>query len=175
MSYGLYLLFLMGIVLPFQLALVPLYAFMKDTGLLGSYSSMILFYTGLQMPLTIFLYTGFLRALPREYGEAALVDGATQVQSFTARHLPAAAAGHRNGGDPQRGLHLERLRDAAIYLGGTPNRDAASRRLPVRRSVRRPTGATSSPRSIIASLPVLFVFALLQRYVIKGFTSGVKG
>jgi raffinose/stachyose/melibiose transport system permease protein len=82
LSYGMYLLFLLGIVLPFQLALVPLYKFMKDTGLLGSYGSMVLFYTGLQVPFTIFLYTGFLRALPREYGEAALVDGASHLQSF---------------------------------------------------------------------------------------------
>src|SRR4051812_46104916 len=42
LAYGMYLLFLLGIVLPFQLALVPLYKFMKDTGLLGSYASMIL-------------------------------------------------------------------------------------------------------------------------------------
>ena len=82
LSYGMYLLFLLGIILPFQLALVPLYTFMKDAGLLGSYTSMILFYTGLQIPFTIFLYTGVLRAMPREYGEAALVDGATHLQSF---------------------------------------------------------------------------------------------
>ena len=85
LSYGMYLLFLLGIVLPFQLALVPLYKFMKDTGLLGSYTSMILFYTGLQVPFTIFLYTGFLRALPREYGEAALVDGGDALAELHAR------------------------------------------------------------------------------------------
>ncbi len=88
-----YILFLLGIILPFQLALIPLYRSWSATpGLLGTYTSMVLFYTGLQVPFTIFLYTGFLRALPREYGEAALVDGASHWQSFTPHHVPAAAA-----------------------------------------------------------------------------------
>jgi len=76
-----YILFLPGIILPVQLALVPLCRMVKDAAPLGSYTSMILFYTGLQAAFTIFVNTGFLRALPREYGEAALVDGATDWQS----------------------------------------------------------------------------------------------
>ena len=121
LSYGMYLLFLLGIVLPFQLALVPLYRFMKDTGLLGSYTSMVLFYTGLQIPFTIFLYTGFLRALPREYGEAALVDGATHWQSFTRVTFPLLR--------PITGTVLilnavfiwNDFLTPLVYLGGTPN------------------------------------------------------
>ena len=35
------------------------------------------------MPITIFLYTGFLRAQPRDYVDAALSDGATHLQAFT--------------------------------------------------------------------------------------------
>jgi raffinose/stachyose/melibiose transport system permease protein len=121
LSYGMYLLFLLGIVLPFQLALVPLYKFMKDAGLLGSYTSMVLFYTGLQMPFTIFLYTGFLRALPKEYGEAALVDGATHLQSFLRVTFPLLR--------PITGTVIilnavfvwNDFMTPLVYLGGTPN------------------------------------------------------
>ena len=91
LSYRMYIFFLLGIILPFQLALVPLYRMVEDAGLLGSYTSMILFYTGLQAPFTIFLYTGFLRALPREYGEAALVDGATTGRASAASRSPCCA------------------------------------------------------------------------------------
>ena len=174
LSYGLYLLFLLGIVLPFQLALVPLYAFMKDTGLLGSYTSMILFYTGLQMPFTVFLYTGLpARAAARvRRGRAGRRrDAAAELHP---RHVPAAAAGHRHGGDPQRRLHLERLRTPLVYLGGTPNETIP---VVVYQFVGQytPTGATMFAAVVMASLPILVVFVLLQRYVIKGFSSGVKG
>jgi raffinose/stachyose/melibiose transport system permease protein len=174
LSYGMYILFLLGIILPFQLALVPLYRFMKDTGLLGSYTSMVLFYTGLQIPFTIFLYSGFLRALPREYGEAALVDGANHWQSFTRITFPLLR--------PVTGTVI--ILNAAfiwndfltplIYLGGTPNET-----LPV--VVYQFVGQYVSnwgyifAAVVMASLPILVVFLLLQRYVIRGFTSGLKG
>jgi raffinose/stachyose/melibiose transport system permease protein len=174
LSYGLYLLFLLGIVLPFQLALIPLYTFMKDTGLLGSYTSMILFYTGLQVPFTIFLYTGFLRALPREYGEAALVDGASHWQSFTRITFPLLR--------PITGTVVilnavfvwNDFVTPLVYLGGTPNET-----LPV--VVYQFVGQYVSnwgyifAAVVVASLPILVVFLLLQRYVIKGFASGLKG
>jgi raffinose/stachyose/melibiose transport system permease protein len=174
LSYGMYLLFLLGIVLPFQLALVPLYRFMKDTGLLGSYTSMVLFYTGLQVPFTIFLYSGFLRALPREYGEAALVDGANHWQSFTRITFPLLR--------PVTGTVIilnavfiwNDFLTPLIYLGGTPNET-----LPV--VVYQFVGQYASNWAyifaavVMASLPILVVFLLLQRYVIRGFTSGLKG
>lgn len=63
-SRGTYLTFLLGLVLPFQLASLPLYQTMRDMGLLGTPWALILFYSGLQVPFTVFLYVGFLRALP---------------------------------------------------------------------------------------------------------------
>ena len=45
--------------------MIPLYQLVDDLGLLGTYQGMILFYTGIQLPFTVFLYTGFIRSLPR--------------------------------------------------------------------------------------------------------------
>ena len=70
------MLFVIGIILPFQLAIIPLYVAMRHLGLVGNYLGMIVLNVGLLMPLTVFLYTGFIRALPRDYEEAARVDGA---------------------------------------------------------------------------------------------------
>jgi raffinose/stachyose/melibiose transport system permease protein len=174
MSYGLYILFLLGIILPFQLALVPLYRMVKDAGLLGSYTSMVIFYTGLQTPFTIFLYTGFLRALPREYGEAALVDGATHWQSFRRVTFPLLR--------PITGTVIilnavfiwNDFLTPLIYLGGSPNET-----IPV--VVYQFVGQYVSnwgyifAAVVLATLPMLLLFLLLQRFVIKGFTSGLKG
>jgi raffinose/stachyose/melibiose transport system permease protein len=174
LSYGMYILFLLGIVLPFQLALVPLYRMMKDAGLLGTYTSMVIFYTGLQLPFTIFLYTGFLRALPREYGEAALVDGATHLQSFRRITFPLLR--------PITGTVIilnavfvwNDFLTPLVYLGGSPNET-----LPV--VVYQFVGQYVSnwgyifAAVVVASLPILVLFLALQRFVIRGFASGLKG
>jgi raffinose/stachyose/melibiose transport system permease protein len=174
LSYGMYILFLLGIILPFQLALVPLYRLISDAGLLGTYTSMVLFYTGLQVPFTIFLYTGFLRAMPREYGEAALVDGATHWQSFRRITFPLLR--------PITGTVIilnavfiwNDFLTPLIYLGGSANET-----LPV--VVYQFVGQYVSnwgyifAAVVLATLPMLVLFLLLQRYVIKGFSSGLKG
>ena len=80
----------LGIVIPFQLGIVPTYVAMRDLHLTGTYLGMILLNVGLLMPLTVFLYTGFIRTLPREYEEAAQVDGAGLVPDVHPRRLPAA-------------------------------------------------------------------------------------
>lgn len=82
LSTALYLAFLLGIILPFQLGVVPIYVVMRNLHLVPSYGGMILLNIGLLMPLAVFLYTGFVRALPAEYEEAAQVDGAGVTRIF---------------------------------------------------------------------------------------------
>ena len=55
---------------------------MTKLHLTGTYHGFILLNIGLLMPLTVFLYTGFVRALPKEYEEAAQVDGAGVLRTF---------------------------------------------------------------------------------------------
>jgi raffinose/stachyose/melibiose transport system permease protein len=157
-----------------QLALVPLYRMVKDAGLLGTYTSMVVFYTGLQAPFMIFLYTGFLRALPREYGEAALVDGATHWQSFRRVTFPLLR--------PITGTVIilnavfiwNDFLTPLIYLGGSPNET-----IPV--VVYQFVGQYVSnwgyifAAVVLATLPMLLLFLLLQRFVINGFSKGLKG
>ena len=63
--------FLGAIVLPTQLGTLPLYIGAKHLGLVGNPWGMIVVYTGFLLPLTVFLYAGFYRDLPRDYEEAA--------------------------------------------------------------------------------------------------------
>ena len=55
---------------------------MRNFGLVGSYIGIILLYTGIWMPFAVFLYTGFVMALPKEYEEASRVDGASSLRTF---------------------------------------------------------------------------------------------
>lgn len=174
LGYGLYVLFLLGIVLPFQLGMIPLFKMVDDADLLGTYQGMIIFYTGIQLPFTIFLYTGFIRAMPSDYADAALIDGAGHVRAFTQVVFPLLR--------PITGTVLilnavfiwNDFFTPLLYLGGS-----AKETIPVR--IFSFVGQYVSEYGLVfaglvlAALPILAIFLVLQKYVIKGFSSGLKG
>lgn len=174
LGYGLYVLFLLGIVLPFQLGMIPLFSMVDDAGLLGTYQGMIIFYTGIQLPFTIFLYTGFIRALPDDYADAALIDGASHFRAFRQVVFPLLR--------PVTGTVLilnavfvwNDFLTPLLYLGGSEKET-----IPVR--VFSFVGQYVSDYGLVfaglvlAALPILAIFLVLQKYVIKGFSSGLKG
>ncbi|MBS6644387.1 MAG: carbohydrate ABC transporter permease [Clostridiaceae bacterium] len=77
-----YLFFLCGIMIPFYTALVPLVKLMTDIRLNNSLVGMVIYYCGRNMPMAVFLYTGFVRGIPREILEAGRVDGANLMQLY---------------------------------------------------------------------------------------------
>ena len=81
-SRGMYMLFMLGLLLPFQLVFIPLYQTFNSMRILGTVWPLIILYAGHQVPFSVFLYTSFLRALPRDFEEAASLDGATPLQTF---------------------------------------------------------------------------------------------
>ncbi len=79
---AIYLLFICGIMIPFYTALVPLTKLMTDLHLNNSLTGMILFYIGRNMPMAVFLYTGFIRGVSGEILEASKVEGANIWQVY---------------------------------------------------------------------------------------------
>jgi N-acetylglucosamine transport system permease protein len=86
-------LFLLGMLFPLFLALVPLFSLVNALGLLNSYLGLILIYIAYSLPFTIFFLIGFFKTLPSELHEAAIIDGANQYQVFFRVMLPLAAPG----------------------------------------------------------------------------------
>ncbi|MEU6578550.1 carbohydrate ABC transporter permease [Streptomyces sp. NPDC046805] len=174
LGYGLYILFLLGIVLPFQLGMIPLYKLVDDLGWLGTYQGLVLFYTGIQLPFTVFLYTGFVRALPSDYAHAAMIDGCTQLQAFVRVVFPLLR--------PITGTVVilnavfvwNDFFTPLLYVGGS-----GKETVPVR--IFSFVGQYVSDHGlvfaglILAALPVIAAFLVLQQYVIKGFAGGLKG
>ena len=136
---------------------------------------MILLYVGLLMPLTVFLYAGFIRALPREYEEAAQVDGAGPCGRFVRVVFPLLRPVTGTVAILDRAHRLERLLPAADLPGRQQEPDAAGRRLPVRRRVRSRNGTSSSPPSRSRSLPIIVFYLFAQKQLIRGFTGGIRG
>jgi raffinose/stachyose/melibiose transport system permease protein len=74
--------FIAGIMIPGQMILVPLFTVYFKVGLTNTLFPLILTYTVMGLPLTVFLMTAYFRAIPREIFESATVDGAGLLTSF---------------------------------------------------------------------------------------------
>ena len=76
------------LVVPLQLALVPMLTFHNDIGIGQSFVGIWMAHTGFGMPLAIYLLRNYMVGLPRDIIESAKVDGATDFQVFTKIVLP---------------------------------------------------------------------------------------
>jgi raffinose/stachyose/melibiose transport system permease protein len=173
-SRGLFLLIMLGLILPFQLAALPLYQTMRDLGLLGSVWALILFYSGLQVPFTTFLYLGFLRALPRDFEDAALIDGARPLEVFRYVLFPMLKPITVTALVLNAVFVWNDFFTPLLYLSGSTQQT-----LPV--AVAGFVGQFVSnwplifAALVISVLPILAVYFALQRSIINGFAGGLRG
>jgi raffinose/stachyose/melibiose transport system permease protein len=174
LSNVVYVLFVLGIILPFQLAIIPLFVAMHHLGLVGNYAGMIVLNIGLLMPLTVFLYTGFIRALPRDYEEAARVDGAGILQAYARVVFPLLLPITGTVAVLTGIIVWNEFFVALIYLAGSRYQT-----LPV--ALYSLAGDYLARWNLIfagvaiAIAPVLAFYVFAQRRLIRGFAGGVKG
>jgi raffinose/stachyose/melibiose transport system permease protein len=174
LSNLLYLMFVLGIIIPFQLLVLPMFVALRHLGLVGTYLGMTVLWVGVLTPLTVFLYTGFVRSLPREYEEAALVDGASMLSIFgrvvfpLLRPITGTVA-------ILTGLFVwNDFFASLIFLGGSGRET-----LPV--AIYSFVGEYLTQWNLvfatvlIALLPLLLFFVIAQKQMIRGFASGIRG
>jgi multiple sugar transport system permease protein len=72
---------------------IPIFLMFRTLGLSDTHAGMILLYTAVNLSLAVWLLKGFIDEIPREYEEAALIDGYSRFQAFVKVVLPQAATG----------------------------------------------------------------------------------
>jgi raffinose/stachyose/melibiose transport system permease protein len=166
--------FLTGLILPVQLGLLPLYQTIRDLGLLGTLVGVILMNVGGGMPFSIFLYAGFMRALPPDFEEAAALDGASPFRAFWSVVFPLVR--------PITGTVIilnavftwNDFLQPLLYLSGSNQQT-----IPI--AVYGFVGQYGAQWNlifagiIISILPILVAYFLLQRFIVQGFAGGIKG
>lgn len=173
MSGWMYIFFVVGIILPYQMAVVPLFVAMRSIGLVGNHLGLIVLYVGLLLPMTVFLYAGFVRALPADYEEAAEVDGASRRRIFTRIVFPllspiTATVAVMTGLIIWNDFFLQ-----LIFLAGSriPT-------LPV--AIYGFVGEFTARWNMVfaavcvAIAPILGFYLVAQKQLVRGFTGGVK-
>ncbi|MCM3789567.1 carbohydrate ABC transporter permease [Domibacillus indicus] len=171
-----YMLFVGVMVIPPLTALVPLYRLVVDVGLMNTHLVAILNNVAAFMPLTIFLYAGFIRStIPKELEEAARIDGASTLGVFFRVVFPLL-----------KPITATVLIISSVYIWNDYQfaifflQDSSVQTLTV--ALAGFFGQNSSQLNLVAaaalmaSLPMVIVFLFLQRFFIEGLAAGsVKG
>lgn len=166
-------LFLVAIILPTQLGLIPLYIGARTVGLVGSLWGMIILYIGTLMPLAVFLYAGFFRNLPRDYEEAAAIDGASPGRVFFRVVLPLMAPATGTVAILTGLIVWNDFFTSLIFLGGSENQTVTV-------SMYYYIGSLVSAWNkifaivIISMVPILAFYLFAQKKFIQGFAGGIK-
>jgi len=167
--------FLSGIMVPFQLAMLPLYRLMKTLDLINTYTGIIFIYIAVSLPMVIFLYTGFIKGINRELEEAAMVDGAGKFRMFWQIIFPLLK--------PVTStviiMNIMSLwNDFFMVLLFLPKKEMRTLQLSIFTFVGQYNSKLNLVMAavILSILPMITVFLLLQKHFIKGMAGGaVKG
>ncbi|MBP1976647.1 carbohydrate ABC transporter permease [Cohnella thailandensis] len=92
-SLALYTFFGLGIMIPGQTILIPTFSILKELHLVNNHTGLILMYVVSSLSLTIFVLVSFMKTLPKELEEAAIVDGAGRYRTFFSIILPLSTPG----------------------------------------------------------------------------------
>jgi ABC-type glycerol-3-phosphate transport system permease component len=173
-------LFLAGLMIPAQLAIVPLFFEMRALGLLDSRLGLILVYTANGLPFAIFILAGFFRALPRSLYEAAVIDGCGEIAAFWKLMLPLAKPGLATVAIFQFIGVWKEYFYAFMLVSGDPS--GRARTLPLGLANLAITAqyhadyGTLFAGLTLVTLPILLIYVPLQRRIVKGVAAGaLKG
>jgi raffinose/stachyose/melibiose transport system permease protein len=134
---------------------------------------MVLMYTGIEIPTAIFLYAGFIRAIPKEYEEAALVDGAKPLRIYWSIVFPLLAPVTATVGVITALFVWNDFFTQLVFLAGSVNQT-----LPV--AIYGFVGEFATQWNyvfagiVLSVIPVLVFFIITQRQLVKGFAGGIK-
>jgi len=170
-----YILFIAGLMIPFQVRMIPLVKAFNQVGLYSTLTSVILVHLGGAASFGVLLYCSFLKGIPIDVEEAAHVDGAGRLRTFWAivfpMLLPVTSAF----------VIIQALglwNDFFVPLVFLDSTSAGTINVAINRMVGLLTSQWQLiyTGAILAIIPSIAIFAGFQRYFIKGMSVGaVKG
>lgn len=171
----LYFLFIAGLMIPFQVRMIPLVKGFDQVGLYSTLTSVILVHLGGACSFGVLLYCSFIKGIPKEVEEAAYVDGAGRLRTFWSIVFPMLLPVTSAFVITQA---LGLWNDFFIPLVFLDSSSAGTINVAINRMVGLLTSQWQLiyTGAILAIIPSIVIFASFQRYFIKGMSVGaVKG
>jgi len=165
--------FIAGAGVPAAMLIIPLFVIMKDLFLIDTLYGLIIIYTVVSVPFSMFVLTGFFKSIPTEFAEAARMDGCSEFGVFFKIMLPLASPGL---------LTISIFNFVAIWneyaLALVFIQDKA--RMPLSRGVYAIAGSMIYTGNwvglfaavVIIMIPSIIIYVLLSERMIEGITGG---
>lgn len=175
LSTLIYLFLTLGLTIPLFIGMTPLYILLRDLHLLNTYVGVIIAYTALNLPLGVFFYTSFLKSIPQELEDAAVIDGCNAIQVYWHVILPLLRP---ITGTIALFVTLSVWNDLVYPLLLLTDESKFTITVAVFRflGTHNIDPTKLFPASVLGSLPMLILFFVLQRQIVSGISAGaVKG
>jgi alpha-glucoside transport system permease protein len=164
------------LVVPLQVALIPLLRDFVRLDLNGTYMAVWLAHTGFGLPLATYLLYNYISQLPRDILESAFIDGASHFTIFIRLILPLSMPALASFAIFQFLWVWNDYLVALIFIGAQPNVQVLTMRLAEMVGSRGQDWHVLTAGAFISMLIPLIVFFSLQRFFVRGLLAGsVKG
>lgn len=173
---GMFILVVALLVVPLQIALVPILRDYKALQLNGTFLAIWLAHTGFGLALATYLLYNYISSLPRDILESAFIDGASHFTVFTQLILPLSVPALASFAIFQFLWVWNDYLVALIFLGGNPEFELVTQRMAAIVGARGQDWHLLTAGAFVSMILPLVVFFSLQRYFVRGMLAGsVKG
>ncbi len=149
---------------------IPIFLMFRTLGLSDTHLGMVLLYTAVNISLAVWLLKGFIDEIPREYEEAALIDGYTRFQAFRKVVLPQAATGIASTAIFCLIFAWNEYAFAVLLTSGTAQ--TAPPFIPTIIGVGGQDWPAVAAGATLFLLPVMVFTILLRKHLLRGITFG---
>jgi alpha-glucoside transport system permease protein len=164
------------LVVPLQIALVPILRDYRGLGLNGTFLGIWLAHTGFGLALATYLLYNYISTLPRETLESAFIDGASHFTVFVRLILPLSVPALASFAIFQFLWVWNDYLVALVFLGGNPEFELVTQRMAAIAGSRGADWHLLTAGAFVSMVLPLIVFIGLQRYFVRGLMAGsVKG
>jgi multiple sugar transport system permease protein len=162
--------------LPSVVLILPLYLMMVWLGVANSLFSLVIAYTTFALPYALWLLRSFMQGIPDDLEAAALVDGATRMEAFIDVILPQALPGIISTSLFTFILAWNEYLYALVLVNTDEARPLTTGVMGMLVSAFNIEWSLLMAAAVMMSLPLIIIFAFLQKYLTRGFgAGGVKG
>ena len=171
----LYVMFLMGMLIPVHSLLVPIYVVFNKTGLGNQWFTLIIPYVAFGLPIAVFLVEGYIKAIPVELEEAAAINGSSFSRTLFSIILPIAKPILVTIAIIQVFSCWNEFSFALVLI-----KDVRLQTVPLAMTMFKGQFASDYPKIMSAMLttmaPIVILYFVFSKQIIKGMVAGaVKG
>ena len=168
--------FMVGLIIPFQATIIPLLRIAIGLGLMNTFPGVITICVFcINMPLSVFLFRGFINTIPADLEEAAAIDGCGVFRTFWRIMFPLLSPIIATVGILDALAVWNDYMTPLLFLQ-SPDLNVLLQEVQKNVGPFTTNWTTFLPMLVLAVLPMVVIYLILQKYIIEGVVAGaVKG